>query len=113
VPLIRQGPFCRSAISHKRRDSPGENDEQSDEWDVGVAVGPGLLAHLHKSDYGDERAQIPEPSGYHVREPPRGAQGSPGYGSQKQDRSEDLPGLPKALIGIEDGEIGRPEHFSM
>ena len=44
------------------RNGPCDDDEESDEGDIGIPVRHGLRAHLHDAYDGDEGAQVPEPA---------------------------------------------------
>ena len=47
---------------------PNQNDEQADQWQVGVAVGHGLFADLDQANDRHQHSEKPEPAGPHKPE---------------------------------------------
>jgi len=45
---------------------PDQRNKQTDQGDIGVAVGPGLIAHLHQPNDRHECAEKPQPAHYEV-----------------------------------------------
>jgi len=69
----------------------GNHEEDSDQRNIGVTVGQGLLANLHESDDGNQSAEEPEPSHGQItpgaKDDDRGSDGD-----QDQGRENPLPG---------------------
>src|SRR5581483_1974011 len=47
--------------------APDENNEEADQREISVTIGPGLVADLDEADDGDEGAEDPEPAGEQPR----------------------------------------------
>ena len=48
------------------RSAPDYHHEDSDQWDISIAIGHGLIADLHQPNDRHQRSEIPKPSCYKI-----------------------------------------------
>src|SRR5436190_16561832 len=103
-----QGGCWDFAFGGQIANPPGQREKDSDEWNVGVAVGHGLHANLHDSDCGNECPKKPEPADGEIRTRfPKTDDGMRGADEENGAR-DDCQQRPFARVRIKHAELGGP-----
>ena len=85
-------------ILHEFRGPPGDDDENADQRNIGIAVGHRLYAHLHQADHRHQRAQIPAPAD--EEEGPDFGKADRGHADRGQGQADDQDVNRAAAVGI-------------
>ena len=100
--------------SAKSRQQPADHEEQSDERQIGVAIGHRLHAHLHEADHGHQGSQEPQPPDQQVAMA-SAERDRHGRNRQPAEAVTSLPATCRQRIAgmrVENGQVRRPEGFS-
>src|SRR5580704_14035670 len=95
-----------------RQEQPGGNDEDTDQWNVGIAVGYDLHSHLHNSDNRHCGSQVPEPSRRNKGTPSSLYPGNPADDDDEQCAEQWLPDRESSPgMRIDQSQMKRPDGF--
>ncbi len=97
--------------THYFSGAPRQDDEDSDQRDVGITIGPRLIADLHQSDHRHQRAQVPKPSDCEVRMTRQQAPGGKGNRSEQERVAGDFPRGQLHWTRVKGGQARGPEHL--
>jgi len=91
--------------------APDHYDENAHHWQVGVAIGQGLLAHLHQPNHRHQHAQKPEPAGHPKRMPPPLPKHQSRHARQQNQSQQNQPQRPMPRMRIRRRQVQRPKSF--